>query len=296
MPRSLPPLNAIRAFEAAGRHESFSAAASELNVSHAAISRHVRGLERRLGVQLFRNVVRGVALTDAGRDLLAEVTPALDRIAEAASNVADATSGLVSVTCESTFAVKWLMPRIGRFNRLFPDVEIDLDASSSLASISGYEFDVGLRYCKRTPQELEYDLICRRPVYPVGTPEIAQWPPAEHRPGMLQDYRLLREDDGTLWRRWFEHAGVEQFSLPKQHGKLSGLLAIEAVLAGQGLALMSDELIADDIAAGRLVCYSDIGFDYGAYYLVYRRETIRRREVRGFRDWLLDVSAPLRDA
>ncbi len=84
MPRSLPPLNAIRAFEAAGRHESFSAAASELNVSHAAISRHVRGLERRLGVQLFRNVVRGVALTDAGRDLLKEVTPALDRIAEAA--------------------------------------------------------------------------------------------------------------------------------------------------------------------------------------------------------------------
>lgn len=293
MPRTLPPLNAVRAFDAAGRHGSFSLAADELNVSHAAISRHVRGLERRLGIQLFRNVARGVELTEAGRSFLAEVTPAFDRIAEAASNLTQTTTGVITVTCESTFAVKWLMPRIGKFENLYPDVDIALDANSSIVDIGRYEADIAVRYSKNMPRGLDYDLICHRPLYPVGKPELARLPLNEHTPDKLAEYRLLHEDDGALWRRWFEKAGLARVSFPKMPRTLSGLLAIEAVLAGQGLALMSDEFIKDDIAAGRLVRYSDLALDYGAYYLVYRPETARRKEVRCFRDWLLKESAYL---
>lgn len=293
MPRSLPPLNAVRAFDAAGRHGSFSLAADELNVSHAAISRHVRGLEQRLGVQLFRNVARGVKLTEAGHSFLAEVTPALDRIAEAVSNLTDATAGVINVTCESTFAVKWLMPRIGDFESLYPDVDIVLDANSNIVDIARYEADIAVRYSKNMPQGLDYDLICHRPLCPVGKPELARLPLDQHTAEALAAYRLLHEDDGALWRRWFAHAGLAEVSFPKMPRSLSGLLAIEGVLAGQGLALMSDELIKDDIAAGRLVRYSNLPLDYGAYYLVYRPETVRRKEVRLFRDWLLEESAYL---
>ena len=114
MPRSLPPLNALRAFEAAGRLGSFTKAAAELNVSHSAISRHVRGLEERLNVHLFRSQNTGVVLTDQGMAYLAEITPAFDRIALATETLSDPPAGTVTLTTESTIAQKWLVPRLGR--------------------------------------------------------------------------------------------------------------------------------------------------------------------------------------
>ena len=148
MARFLPKLNAVRAFESAGRHGSFSRAAAELNVSHAAISRHVRGLEADLGVQLFKVIARGVELTDAGRLYLSKVEPALDEISAASEVLRERDDASISVTCEPTFAGKWLMPNLGHFKRAYPDVSVRLESAPKLADIRNFEFDIAVRYCR----------------------------------------------------------------------------------------------------------------------------------------------------
>jgi len=300
MPRRLPPLNALRAFEAAGRHASFTGAAAELNVSHAAISRHVRGLEERLGVRLFRVVSRGVELTAPGHTYLAAVTPALDAIALATEALAPDPDGTVSVSCEPTFAVKWLMPRLGSFQALYPGIEIKIDASSALADLEHHESDVAIRYGSGTWPDLAMDLISESPSYPVGAPGLGQ--PCPGAPGacllepeQILEHKLLHEDNGALWKRWFAEAGLRSIVLPPVSG-LSTMLVIEAALAGQGLALISDDLATADLASGRLVRYSDVALDYGGYFLVYLDKTMRRRAPEAFRDWILSESRDLRSS
>ncbi|MEO1198730.1 MAG: LysR substrate-binding domain-containing protein [Pseudomonadota bacterium] len=290
MPRRLPPLNALRAFEAAGRHGSFTGAAEELNVTHAAISRHIRGLEQRLGVQLFRTAPRGVALTEEGGSYLSAITPALDQIALATEDLTEAGDGLVTISCEPTFAVKWLMPRLGDFRARHPDIDIKLDATPRLANLHRYECDLAIRFFSGETDCFECDLISRTPVYPVGSPSLTK----PENPCDLAQLGLLHEDKGALWCRWFTAAGCPDVVLRKSTAGLSTLLAVEGALAGQGLALLSGEMVTGDLEDGRLVRFSDIGLDYGGYYLVYLSETARRRPVRAFRTWLQSASEPLR--
>ena len=291
MPRNLPPLNALRAFECAGRHGSFSAAAQEMNVSHAAVSRHVRGLEKRLGVQLFRTVARGVELTEEGRSYLNELTPALDQIAQATDMLQKQDAGVVSVSCEPTFALKWLMPRLGDFYKHYPEIAVSLQASPLLADLERYERDLAIRYCANVAPQLTSDRISAFKVYPYGVPDFAR----ATTPLEILDQRLLHEDNGVLWCRWFTQAGHPEVSLPPSN-PLSTVLAIEGALSGQGIVLVSPELVVDDVRAGRLIRLSDIGLDYGAYHLVYLKEVVRRRAVAAFRDWFLSATRALRDS
>lgn len=290
MPRRLPPLNALRAFEAAGRHRSFTGAADELNVTHAAISRHIRGLEQRLGVQLFSVVARGVALTEAGARYLDVVSPAFDRIALATEELTSAQDGTVKISCEPTFAVKWLMPHLGDFRDAYPDIDMRIDATPKLADLERHECDVAIRFFSGEAVSFECDLISRSPVYPVGSPRLDQPDTLE---GLLK-LGLLHEDDGGLWCRWFSAAGIDNVELPRTTGRLATLLAIEGALSGQGLALLSAELALDDIRNGRLKRFWDLGLDYGGYYLCYLKETARQKAFRAFRAWLLDATEELR--
>lgn len=290
MPRRLPPLNALRAFEAAGRHRSFTGAADELNVTHAAISRHIRGLEQRLGVQLFSVVARGVELTEAGSQYLQSVTPAFDQIALATEELTSAQVGVVSISCEPTFAVKWLMPHLGDFKANHPGIDIRIDATPKLADLERHECDVAIRFFSGEATRFECDLISRSPVYPVGSPRLEQ-------PDTLQGLLglgLLHEDRGSLWCRWFAAAGIENVALPPVSARLATLLAIEGALAGQGLALLSAELVDDDIRKGRLRRFWNVGLDYGGYYLCYLTETGRRATFKAFQAWLLAATETLR--
>ena len=158
MPRNLPPLNPLRAFEAAGRLGSFTRAGEELNVSHSAISRHIRGLEKRLNVHLFRTQKSGVALTEQGQSYLAQITPALDQIAIATDALAAAPSGVVTLTTESAVAQKWLVPRLPRLMAVHPEIDLRLSITTAVMDIEAHDFDLGLRYL-RTSQPEGYDLL-----------------------------------------------------------------------------------------------------------------------------------------
>ena len=137
MPRLLPPLNPLRAFEAAGRLGSFTRAAEELNVSHSAISRHIRGLEKRLNVHLFRTLKSGVTLTEHGQTYLAQITPALDQIAFATEALTRAPEGVVTMTTESAVAQKWLVPRLPRLKAAHPEIDLRNGPEGALDLVEG---------------------------------------------------------------------------------------------------------------------------------------------------------------
>ncbi|MCR9175108.1 MAG: LysR substrate-binding domain-containing protein [Alphaproteobacteria bacterium] len=292
MARFLPRLNAVRAFDAAGRHGSFSRAAQELNVSHAAISRHVRGLEADLGVQLFKVVQRGVELTPAGQAYLARIGPALDEISTASESIRERDETTISVTSEPTFAAKWLMPNLGHFKRAHPDIEIRISSSASLADIRNFEFDIAVRYCRELPSGVETDLLSDSPMFPFAAPDF----PEVQQPNDMLKQPLLNEDAGLLWRRWFERAGIPDPRLPEKPEFYAWLLAIEGALAGQGVVLLSEELAHTDVAAGRLKKLYPVGLTIGSYYLVYRADIGRRKALKAFRAWILGATTAFRSA
>ena len=254
----------------------------------------MRGLEKRLGVLFFKNANRGVELTDNGRKYLKATSPALDTIAEATEALSEWPEGRIYITCEPTFAVKWLMPRLGNFQEQYEAIEVSIDASPGLADLKRHEFDLGIRYGAGTWPGLETDLVSKSRVYPVGSPRLLSKVGEIETPLDLCKLKLLHEDDGFLWRHWFAAAGVPDVHFPSFAGSLSTVLAIEAAAAGQGIALLSDDLGAGDLMSGRLVRFPGIGMDFGGYYLVYLKATARRRAVKAFREWLLKSSEAFR--
>lgn len=288
-------MNAVRAFEAAGRHESFSRAADELGVSHSAISKHVRGLEDRLGAQLFRDLPRGVALTAQGARYLAELSPAFDAIAEATAEFSDRPSGVVRVNSETVFAAKWLVHNLHDFYARHPGVEIELDATPDLVDITRYEAEVAIRFFLNEPEDQETTLLSNAPIYPHATPEIAAEIGGD--PLKLLNYRLLRDRAGDPWTHWFALAGYPDAPLPKYAPKrIRALLANEAVTSGLGVLLASEDNVATDLKSGRVVRVFDTGFRQGSYHLLFGDGVLRRKPVRIFRDWLLEKTEGFRGA
>ncbi len=294
MPRRLPPLNALRAFEAAARHNSFTSAAGELHVSHAAISRHVRGLEARLGVTLFRRAARGVQLTEPGAAYLESVRRAFDLIVEATDRLAGTNSAQLRISVEPAFAARWLVPRLGRWRDAYPDYEVVLESSSRLVNLDHDEADLAIRYGRGDWPGVRLDLIVRLRLFPVGSRRLLGRGRRPLPPADLAAFTLLHDDDGTLWRRWFDAAGIAGVDTSRGPRLSETSLAMDAAIAGQGIALADQFLVKDDFASGRLVRLSDLELTDHAYYLVSLDRTLRRKPIAAFRDWLLAEAQPNR--
>jgi len=292
MPRFLPPLNAVRAFEAAGRHGSFTGAAEELGVSHSAISRHVRGLEKRLGVSLFRSQSRGLALTDEGQRYLAALTPALDRISAASEALRAAAEGRVVVNSDPMFAERWLLPRLPDFEAAYPNVALDLVASDRVARLDKHEADVALRFHQHGYDGPDADLLTNLPLYPYAVPAIAD---ALAGPRDFLGHSLLVERDGDPWRRWFRLAGLPEDRIPDVPRRFNAVLSVAAAAAGQGIILVNPELVETEERQGRLKRCSDIGLQSGSMDLVYADGARQNRAVRAFAGWLLQQSQAWRN-
>lgn len=292
MSRTLPPLNALRAFEAAGRHQSFSRAAEELSVSHSAISRHVRGLEDRLGAQLFRDAAPGVALTPEGRSYLERVTPALDAISEATERVGEVPAGQVLINSDPIFAYQVLAPQLAAFADAHPDVELRLVGSSALADVDRYEADMAVRFVHAGHLDRPNDLISDAPLFPYAAP--GRVPPRPGLADILAPRRLRDRLDPTMWQRWAEAAGWTGPAIEDSRWRLRAPVALEATLGGYGVYLSSAEVLNTQCKRGALCRLSDIGIQDGAYRLLVQDGALRRKAVRTVRDWLLDLTHPFR--
>lgn len=287
MARRLPSLNAIKAFEAAARHESFTEAAAELFVTHAAISRHIRDLEEWTGTELFVRTGRGVELTPAGQHYGEVLTPLFDQLAEATREVASVGKArLLKVSVEPAVASRWLVPRLGRFHQLHPDIELSVDASPRLADFRSGEADVGIRYGQGNWEDAEAIKLTDSVSFPVCSPELI----ADRRdivPVDLLGYTLLHEERKQWWNDWLRAAGVVA-SEERRGPVFQAHLAIEAAEAGQGFALGDQVLCTDSLLEGWLIRPFNLDVkDYGSYWIARARGTKESVPARAFREWVM---------
>ena len=297
MHRRLPSLNALRAFEAAGRRLSFSRAAAELHVTPAAVGQQVRTLESYLGETLFVRQNRSVELTVAGQALLPGVSDGFDQIARTMEAFYRRTVRRpLTVSVEPNFGAKWLVRRLDRFRERHPGIEIRLDATSRVIDFTREEVDLAIRYGDGNYPGLRCDVLLEDEVFPVCSPALLDGPHPLVHPEDLQWHRLLRQDwDPNAptwpdWTMWLQAAGVEDVD-PNQGPQFAAgsySLMMDAALAGQGVALASSVLVADDIEAGRLVKPFDLSMHQSLrYYLVGPEATADEPMSAAFREWVL---------
>lgn len=298
MARKLPPLTALPAFDAAARHLSFTKAAEELNLTHGAISRAIRNIEDRLGVQLFERGTRSVSLTPAGASYASEVGAALDQIS-AATIVATAphSAGVLNVSTSDGFAGRWLVPRLYRFHRAHRDIDVRISTSGVLADFVRDGIDIAIRYGGGEYEGAVSELLAEVDVFPVCSPELLQGEHPLREPKDLRYHTLIHDGFPIDWATWLERAGVTDIN--PDSGVLfdSATYATEAAVHGEGVLLGRSPLVSADLRAGRLV--RPFGLELKAsskYYVVYLATALRQKKVRAFRDWLLAESAADRDA
>lgn len=287
MGRRLPSLNALKAFEAAARLESFTEAATELFVTHAAVSRHVRDLEEWLGTELFIRTGRGVTLTDAGRRYASRLTPLFDQLSEATREAAAAGNiRQLKVTVEPSIASRWLVPRLGRFNALHPDIELAIDPTAELADFRSGDADVGIRYGAGDWPDVEALKLTDAVIFPVCAPKLISGRQGL-RPSDLADFNLLHETRKQWWADWLSAAGVR--GVEDWRGTVfQNHLAIEAAEAGQGFALSDQILSTDSLAEGWLARpFSFEIKDHWHYWIVRAKSRKETPPVRAFREWLM---------
>ena len=289
MARRLPPLNTLPSFEAAARHLSFSKAADELHVTHGAVSRAVRHLEDHLGVRLFIRATRSVKLTPIGSAYAAEVSEALNHLAAATvAATGQQSSGMLNVSTLDSFAAKWLVPRLFRFRRAHSDIDVRLSTSEKLADFVSDGIDIGIRYGRGQYPGLKAELLMQEDLFPVCSPKLLEGPHPLRTPADLKHHTLIHDEFQIDWPTWLRSAGIE--GVDSHHGPrfYSSEHAVQAAVLGEGVLLGRSALVADDLAAGRLVRPFALSLPAGlAYYVAYPPRALQRHKVKAFRDWLL---------
>jgi LysR family glycine cleavage system transcriptional activator len=293
MERRLPPLNALRAFEAAARHLSLTRAAEELHVTPAAVSHQVKGLEAYLGVKLFRRANRSLLLTDAGQACLPGLREGFERLAEAMEAVrAGDESGPFTVSVPPSFGAKWLVTRLDRFTQKHPGWDVRLDASMRLVDLMREGVDIAVRYGAGHYEGMRVDRLMDEVAIPVCSPRLLEGDHPLRVPEDLCRHTLLhhyQDDSYPDWRMWLQAAGVSSCDLTRGPTFSMASMAVQAAIDGQGVALVGHVLVADDIAAGRLVRPFELSFPINfAYYIVSPLITAERPRVVAFREWLLE--------
>ena len=297
MSRRLPPLNALRAFETAARHLSFSRAAEELHVTPAAISHQIKQLEESLGIQMFRRQGRSILLTEAGQAALPSLRDGFERLTlgvEAA--LSHGTRGTLSVTVAPSFAAKWLVPRLEAFAERHSDISVRISASMGLADFKSGEFDVGIRFGGGDYPGLAAHKIFAEESTPLCSPALCAGGRLQE-PGDLQHFTLIHDDSGPDqpaaldWQTWLRTAGAPQVDAKGGLRFDHADHALQAAIDGAGVVLGRVSLAARDIAEGRLVRPFDLTIPFPfAYYLVYPITMDGVPKVQAFAQWVIETA------
>jgi len=278
--RKLPPLNALRAFEASGRRLNFRAAADELGVTQGAVAQQVRSLEDQLGLALFQRLPRGLILTPQGAAYLADVTRAFDTLTEATGRLLTRPEA-VTISVTPTVATRLLIPRLAELQSDLPGIELRTVATEALSDFDRDNVDIAVRLTRPPfPSALETKLLFRQELVAVASPHLIKDRPLPLNSEQLRDMSLLH-DAHNHWPEFL-----------RWHGKLPGAmfnqttLALDAALAGQGVALACRAFVASDIEAGRLVQVAEPTVTIEPdYYLVRKRSTSPRKAADAVWDW-----------
>ncbi|HEY2050032.1 MAG TPA: transcriptional regulator GcvA [Caulobacteraceae bacterium] len=291
--RRLPPLNALRAFESAARHLNFSRAAEELSVTPGAVSQQIQNLEDYVGAALFKRTPRGLLLTDSAQTALPALREAFDRLADASSLLTAAVDGRrLTLTAPPSFAAKWLVPRLGRFEAAHPQVDVWLSADMDLVDFAASDVDLAIRYGPGPYPGLETIRLLNETVIPVMSPELASSNPIR-APADLARHVLLHDGSSNAdescpdWQMWLAARGVRGIDATRGPRFNQSSLVIEAAVSSRGVALAKRTLAQDDLDAGRLVAPMPIStlIDF-AYFLVHPKAKGRLPQVKAFVGWI----------
>ena len=295
--RKLPPLTELRALEAAARHLSFRLAAAELGVTPTAISHQLKLLERHCGQSLFRRRPRPLALTRAGQQLFPVVRDGFETFAEALSKIrSGGASGRLSLTATNAFTARWLVPRLPNWREIYPRLKLDIIGTDAVIDLEAGDADVAIRYARKPPTVGPSFELFRDEFYAVASPKLvgdlrrslspaelgrlplieAEWPPAD--------------SDAPRWQRWQRVASRRHRSVPDIATLPSlsfreELHAIEAAIAGQGIAICSNILVRPELASGALVPVSRIKLPGYGFYIVHRPEHPKMDLIKSFINW-----------
>ncbi|VWX48771.1 LysR substrate-binding domain-containing protein [Novosphingobium sp. 9U] len=284
----LPPLAAIRVFEAAARHENFSRAAEELGMTQAAVSYQMKVLEERVRARLFVRHARGMALTDTGRRIAPQITAAFQSLNDAFSVVRGESDTILSITAPRTFATNWLAGRLGDFNASKPDLNVRIDVSDQLVDLASSHFDVAIRGMRGPTPGLVSHFLMRMPVTPLVSPAFLATHRLETAQDLLGTTRLSPEDD--WWDLWFGSLPGEPMTRGSARGIRfeSQVLDGHASIAGHGVAILSPPMFRPALKEGLLVQpFEHVAYYQNGFWLVYAEHKRTLPKVRAFRDWLL---------
>ena len=295
MARPLPALNALRAFESAGRHLSFTKAAAELNVTPAAISHQVKALEELLEVPLFRRLTRALRLTDAGQAALPTLSQGFDKLAQGVKQMrAHCESGVLTISVSPSFGAMWLVPRLEHFRSRHPDIEIRIDGTDRLVDLARDDADVALRYGPGGYNGVRLDCLFSQVNTPVCSPALLSGEHPLGQPDDLRHHTLLHvdwKDAEASWRMWLLAAGLHDIDPTRGPHFTMENMAVQAALDRHGVALIGNILVADHLAAGRLVRPFDPSLSTPltfSFYLLSAKDSAEQPKVVAFRDWLLE--------
>ena len=289
----LPSLNGLRAFEAVARHMSFKSAAHELFVTPGAVSQHIKGLEEALDKPLFLRHGRGIELTEAGALLLPVVGEAFQRISDITDRLTESdTQGPLTVSVLPSFAIKWLVHRLGKFRELYPDYDVRVSATTQLADFSRESLDLAIRLGAGDWPGLRCDRLMAGDLFPVCSPKLLKGRHPLRTPADLRFHTLLHNQNYGEWPMWLKVHGVAGVDASRGPGFSDTGLVIEAAIDGQGVGLSRMALAEEELAAGRLARPFDLVIPSElAYYIVYPEARARQPKIVAFRDWLMQEAA-----
>jgi len=293
MSRRLPPLNALKAFEAAARHLSFTRAAEELFVTQAAVSHQIKALEGFLGLKLFRRRNRSLLLTEEGQEYFLELKELFSSLHEATEKLlARGAKGPLTVSMQSSFAIQWLVPRLRDFSERHPDIDVRIKAVELDEGSLTDDVDVAIYYGRGQWPGLRADKLHAEYLIPVCSPLLLGGDKPLRRPEELRHHVLLHDGSRRDWKAWARQAGISQLDVNQGPIFSHSAMVLQAAIHGQGVALGHSVLTQPEIDAGRLVCpFEQVLRGHNGYYLVCQEAQASLGKIAAFRGWMLEMAA-----
>ena len=289
MSRRLPPLNALKAFEAAARQLSFTRAAEELFVTQAAVSHQIKALEEHLGIKLFMRKNRSLLLTEEGQGYFYDIKDIFSQLLEATENfLAKGAKGALSVSLPPTVAIQWLVPRLNQFSELHPEIDVRIKAVDQEESSLTDDVDVAIYYGRGNWPNVSSDKLHTEYMIPVCSPVLMNDTKPLNTPLDLRHHTLLHDMTRETLKDWMKSAGIKGVNVT--HGPIfsHSSMVLQAAIHGQGVALGHSVLAKPEIDSGRLVCpFNEVLVSKNAYYVVCRESQVELGKIAAFRDWML---------
>jgi len=293
MAGKLPPLNALRVFEASARQLSFTRAAEELFVTQAAVSHQIKALEEFIGIKLFVRKNRALLLTEEGQSYYLDIKDIFNNIQEATEKLfARGEKGAITVCLQPSFAIQWLVPRLNMFNNLHPDIDVRIKAVDNPDGLLTEDVDIAIYYGRGNWPDVYADKLHQEYLIPVCSPRIfSQGKPLKTIDDLV-NHTLLHDTSRKDWKRWFNKVGVKGANV--NHGPIfsHSAMVVQAAVHGQGVALAHSAFAKPDMDSGRLVCpFDEVLVSKNSHYMVCREHQCDLGKISAFREWVLDTVA-----